>query len=192
MPHRQQVPRFQRQPLETIPPASERSPRRKDGKDRCVCRQAGVRKDSFAELSFALFTLASRCSRFNCACVVRGLGAACHKASTSHQKQSLGPAYQLACGRTAGAVAAGLAGVNSAVARAQIEKHASGRWAAGSRWRRWSLRPGRWSDRARAVHRVTQDGQSPQVQIARIYIDAGCNPYGAWLRCWTLCRSMTP
>jgi hypothetical protein len=182
------------QPLgNTLPPASGTllSSTQTMAKDRCVCRQArcteGLRSPGFL---FSLFTLASRCSLIQLRLLFQGLGAACHK-PYKPSKAIAGPGVPAGlwpdcwgCGCWPGWRSADCACADqkARVRGAGPQGHGGEGGVAP-----WSLEA-----TVRGLSIASQDGQSPQVQIARIYIDASCNRYGAWLRCWTLCRSMTP
>ena len=148
VPHRATGTSLPRQPLEAIPCLLRRgrsSPRRKRWQKTVASAvKPGVRKDSVHRAFFLhSFTLASRCSLIQLRLLFQGLGAACHK-PYKPSKAIAGPGVPAGlwpdcwgCGCWPGWRSRRLRVRRSKSTRPR-------RWAAGSRWRRWSLRPGRW------------------------------------------------
>ena len=157
-----------------MPPASGTllSSTQKMAKDRCVCRQArcteGLRSPGFL---FALFYIGVQVFADSIAPVVPGIGCRVSQAIQTIKSNRWA--------RRASWLVAGLLGLwllawlaVPPIARAQIEKHASE--ALGRRVTVAKVEFAPWSLEAtvRGLSIASQDGQSPQVQIARIYIDA--------------------
>jgi hypothetical protein len=117
---------------------------------------------------FALFTLASRCSLIQLRLSFQGLGAACHK-PYKPSKAIAGPGVPAGlwpdcwgCGCWPGWRSADCACADQKSTRPR-------RWAAGSRWRRWSSALVAGGDRARPVHRVAGWPVAPGADRTYLY-----------------------